>query len=61
MAADVTAMDSVETMQGSMLPVTVSEDGTVMVGEATVVVTDVQADNGVIHVIDTVLMPPSDM
>ncbi|NBC15977.1 MAG: fasciclin domain-containing protein [Bacteroidetes bacterium] len=61
MAADVVAMDSVETMQGSMLPVTVSEDGTVMVGEATVVATDVQADNGVIHVIDGVLMPPSDM
>lgn len=61
MAADVTAMDSVETMQGSMLPVTVSDDGTVMIGEATVVATDVEADNGVIHVIDAVLMPPSDM
>lgn len=61
MAADVVEMDSVETAQGSMLPVTVAEDGTVMVGEATVVATDVEADNGVIHVIDGVLMPPSDM
>ena len=35
-------------------------DGTVMVGDATVVLADVPASNGVIHVIDKVLMPPAD-
>jgi uncharacterized surface protein with fasciclin (FAS1) repeats len=32
-------------------------DGKVMLGNATVVATDVEASNGVIHVIDTVLLP----
>ena len=36
-------------------------DGTVMVGDATVVLADVPASNGVIHVIDKVLMPPADL
>jgi transforming growth factor-beta-induced protein len=35
-------------------------DGSVMVNDATVVQADVVADNGVIHVIDTVLLPPSE-
>ena len=35
-------------------------DGTVMVGDATVTLADVPASNGVIHVIDKVLMPPAD-
>ena len=34
-------------------------DGTVMVGDATVTTADVMASNGVIHVIDKVLMPPA--
>ncbi len=33
------------------------KDGKVMVDNATVVQTDIQTDNGVIHVIDTVVMP----
>jgi len=33
-------------------------DGTVMIGDATVTTADVMASNGIIHVIDTVLMPP---
>ena len=36
-------------------------DGTVMIGDATVVLADVPASNGVIHVIDKVLMPPADL
>ena len=61
MAADVAGMSEIETAQGAMLPIQVMDDGTVMVGDATVVTTDIQADNGIIHVIDTVLMPPDDM
>jgi len=48
----------VETVNGA----TVAVDGTdgVKVGNATVVNADIYASNGVIHVIDTVLMPPKD-
>lgn len=38
--------------------VVVSTDNGVMVGEASVVTADVMASNGVVHVIDTVLLPP---
>ncbi|WP_395627738.1 fasciclin domain-containing protein [Daejeonella sp.] len=54
MAADVKA-GKVKTVQGSDLTVTTS--GGVMVDKAKVVKTDIVADNGVIHVIDTVIMP----
>ena len=54
MAKDVKA-GKVKTVQGSEL--TVSTAGGVMVDGAKVTATDIVADNGVIHVIDTVLMP----
>jgi uncharacterized surface protein with fasciclin (FAS1) repeats len=54
MAKDVKA-GTVKTVQGSML--TVSTAGGVKVDAANVVKTDIAADNGVIHVIDTVVMP----
>ena len=47
---------AVETVQGSELAVDATGGG-VMVGDATVVQADVVASNGVIHVIDTVLLP----
>jgi uncharacterized surface protein with fasciclin (FAS1) repeats len=56
MAADVTAGD-VETVEGST--VTITTDGGVKVNDANVVVPDVDASNGVIHVIDAVLIPES--
>ena len=54
MAADVKA-GKVKTVQGSELTVTTT--GGVMVDKAKVTTTDILADNGVIHVIDTVIMP----
>jgi uncharacterized surface protein with fasciclin (FAS1) repeats len=54
MASDVKA-GKVKTVQGSEL--TVSTAGGVKVDAANVVKTDIAADNGVIHVIDTVVMP----
>jgi uncharacterized surface protein with fasciclin (FAS1) repeats len=54
MAADVKA-GKVKTVQGSEL--TVSTMGGVKVDSANVVKTDIVADNGVIHVIDSVIMP----
>lgn len=66
MAADVTTMEA-DSMQmsavgeapvGTKLDVQVAEDGSVKVNDANVIATDVVASNGVIHVIDTVLIPP---
>jgi uncharacterized surface protein with fasciclin (FAS1) repeats len=54
MAKDVKA-GKVKTVQGSEL--TVATMGGVTVDQAKVTATDIAADNGVIHVIDTVLMP----
>lgn len=57
MAADVKAMKA-KTANGSELDIKVSGD-TVTVNDAKVVKADVKASNGVIHVIDKVLMPPA--
>ena len=54
MAADVKA-GQVKTVQGSSL--TVATTGGVTVDNAKVTTADIEADNGVIHVIDTVVMP----
>ena len=48
----------VETVNGATVLVTVADDG-VMVNDANVVTTDIFASNGTIHVIDSVLLPPS--
>ena len=58
-AADVTDGLTVAMVNGDDASFTVT-DGTVMVGDATVTTADVMASNGVIHVIDKVLMPPAD-
>lgn len=55
MAADVKPMDA-ETVNGAEAKVTVDGD-TVQIDDATVVKTDIEASNGVIHVIDAVIMP----
>ena len=56
MAADVVKVDSAPTVQGTNVMVKVN-DGSVMINNATVIIADVKASNGVIHAIDTVLMP----
>lgn len=55
MAADVAGMTSAKTVQGQEIRIDTS-DG-VKVDDAKVIQTDIGASNGVIHVIDTVLMP----
>lgn len=61
-AAEVPASDvatgSVDTVAGEAVEV-VADDSGVTIGGANVVQTDVEAGNGVIHVIDAVLIPPS--
>ncbi len=58
MAADVVKLHSATTAGGAVVPIKV-EGGVVYVGAAKVVKTDIVAKNGVIHVIDTVLIPPA--
>lgn len=56
MAKDVAGMTSAKTVNGEELKLKV-EDGKVMVNDAQVTTADIEASNGVIHAIDTVLMP----
>ena len=56
MAADVVKLDGAKTVNGQSVAIKVV-DGKVMVDNATVTQADVGASNGVIHVIDTVLLP----
>jgi uncharacterized surface protein with fasciclin (FAS1) repeats len=57
MAADVVKLDSAKTVQGQSLKIG-HTDG-VSVDGAKVTQTDIPASNGVIHVIDTVILPPA--
>ena len=60
LAADVVKLDgqSVKTAEGDAVKVAV-KDGKVTIGGANVVKTDIECSNGVIHVIDAVILPPS--
>ena len=59
MAAAVEDGMEAATVQGSPVKFMVA-DGKVMINEATVITADVEATNGVIHVIDKVLLPPTE-
>jgi len=56
MAKDVVKLKSAKTVQGSSVTIN-AKGGKVMVDNAHVVKTDIAASNGVIHVIDTVILP----
>ena len=60
LAADVVTLDSATTLQGDDVSITVDGD-TVLINEARVIITDIQAANGTIHVIDSVLLPPQEI
>jgi uncharacterized surface protein with fasciclin (FAS1) repeats len=55
-AADVVKLDNATTVNGAVADVTVT-GSTVKIDEATVTATDIKASNGIIHVIDTVILP----
>ena len=59
MAADVTDGLEAPTLNGAPVKFTVA-DGKVMINDATVTAADIEASNGVIHVIDTVILPPTE-
>ncbi len=58
MAADLVQLTNTATVLGPELTIAKTEDGKVTIGSATVLITDIEAKNGVIHAIDTVLIPP---
>jgi len=58
MASDVVKVTTVKTLQGGNLTINVTKDA-VYINNAKVVITDIKTDNGVIHVIDAVLLPPA--
>ena len=64
MASDAMAMTSPTsppTVEGATLQVTKGRRGRLKVNDATVIKADIKASNGVVHIIDRVLMPPMDM
>ena len=60
MASDVAGLSSAEAVNGRSIDIRI-EDSSVMLNDSKVIITDIKARNGVIHVIDTVLLPPADM
>jgi len=59
MSGDLSDGMEATTVNGATLTITVKDDGTVMINDATVTTADIETANGVIHVIDAVLIPPS--
>lgn len=58
MASDVVKLKDAKTVEGSDVMIKV-KDGNVMINNSKVTTADVKASNGVIHIIDTVLLPPA--
>ena len=58
-AADVVKLEEAETVQGQSVTIKVKDD-TVMIDGAKVVATDIECKNGIIHVIDSVILPKAD-
>ena len=61
MAKDVVGMSSAKTVQGQNVTIMVKDGKVFLNGKTQVIKTDIAATNGVIHVIDSVLMPPKKM
>jgi len=57
LSTDLTDGMEIETINGATVTVSIA-NGTVMINNATVTMADIDATNGVVHVIDAVLLPP---
>jgi uncharacterized surface protein with fasciclin (FAS1) repeats len=53
-------MVEIEMANGQIATVMAMEDGSLMINDATIIITDIDAANGIIHVIDAVLLPPTE-
>ncbi|MCB0014728.1 MAG: fasciclin domain-containing protein, partial [Anaerolineales bacterium] len=60
-AAAVTGLESAMTVQGEEITIAVEDGAVILNGTTEVIITDIVASNGIIHVIDSVLLPPSMM
>ncbi len=60
-AETVVTLDAATTLLGQDVSIAVVDGGVVLNDSVNVIVTDIEADNGIIHVIDAVLLPPSEM
>jgi hypothetical protein len=60
MSTDLSDGQVIETLLGKDIEVTINAEG-VFINDAKVTVADIQADNGVVHVIDAVILPPADI
>ena len=60
-SADLIASETINAANGEPISVTVTDDGIYLNDTARVLLADVETDNGVIHVIDSVLFVPEDM
>jgi transforming growth factor-beta-induced protein len=60
-AADVVGLSSAQTAQGASINIGAGPTGVSLNGSANVIITDIQASNGVIHVIDAVIFPPDNI
>ena len=58
-AEDVVGLSSATSAQGGEITITINGETVVLNGSANVVTTDVIASNGVIHIIDAVILPPA--
>ena len=59
LAADVVSLSSATSVQGEDIAIEVVDGGVVLNGSANVTTTDIEASNGVVHIIDQVILPPS--
>ena len=59
-AEDLSGTISAETLQGGMITIAVGDDGTIVVNEAKMLDSNLEASNGIVHVIDSVLIPSSE-
>jgi uncharacterized surface protein with fasciclin (FAS1) repeats len=60
-AAQVMGVTEAATVQGGKVAIKMQDGHVMLNGTSTVTATDIKAKNGIIHVIDTVLMPPAAM
>lgn len=58
-AEQVVTLSSAETLNGASVSITVADNGMVKINDANVLVTDIETTNGIIHVIDAVILPPT--
>ncbi len=58
MAADIVTLPEAATLNGAVIRIATGDSGVMLNDSTAVVTTDIEASNGVIHVIGTVLMPP---